>query len=106
MIKDPSNERIKEAVEELSKVMEQEGRGFIFAPICQMEGDHRTMGVVAFTSTTPQEERVKNFWATLASLVENYQHTLPEDKIEEYAWCAKAFLRMIRERCFPTWGEW
>lgn len=103
-MKDESNQRILKALVELNKVMEEEGRGFIFVPIVQTEGDHKTMAAVAFNTKRGEmtDDEMHRFWATLAALVENFQHQLPEDLLPAYKEGFMVFIKMVIDRCFPS----
>lgn len=102
-MKDKSNERIIKAIIELQKVMGKEGRGFIFCPIVQLEGNHKTMCAVDFGGDGGiDEECVFRFWATMGSLIENVQSQLPEDLLLSFKEGFLPFVQMTTERCFPT----
>lgn len=99
--KDKSNARVLELAEHIAEVMEQEGRGFIFAPMVQHTGDHYTFIIVADRKENNAEETIVNFWATLASIVMNTNTQIPEDLMGEFRAGFEAFVKMVKEQAFP-----
>lgn len=102
-MKDKSNERIIKAIIELKKVMEKEGRGFVFCPVVQLEGDHNTMCAIDFGGDGEiDEECIFRFWATMGSLIKNVQSQIPEDLLPTFKEGFLPFVQMTTEICFPT----
>ena len=92
--KDASNERILKKLAELEKVMDAEGRGWIFAPVVQNENDHRCLGYAKFKH--PDE-----FWATIGMLVIEINKQLPEDDRPEFRNGFYPFIQMVAHEAFP-----
>lgn len=101
--KDKSNARIVAELTRLAEVMQEEGRGFIFVPIVQEEGDHKTMAYIAFSTKDGEvdKENIKQFWATLLGLVANAQTQIPEDLLGYYDKGGQAFVKGMAKVCFP-----
>lgn len=93
--KDESNERINKFLKQLDRIMEKEDRGYIFAPVVQIKGDHRTFLRV-------KAENPIFFWATLLGIVENYCSNYPEEGREELVEMFVTFVSGVSERCFPA----
>ena len=93
--KDASNERINKFLEQLDRIMEEEDRGYIFAPVVQIKGDHRSFLRV-------KAENPIFFWATLVGIVENYCLNYPEENRDELVEMFVTFVSSIAERCFPA----
>ena len=93
--KDESNARILEALVELDKVMKEEKRGWIFAPVLQIDGDHRCMAYASF-------ENPDAFWATLAMIVIEINKRYPEDEREKFRDGFFPFIKMVAHDAFPT----
>lgn len=104
---DPSNKRIVEEVKKLCDMMEQEGRGFIFAPITQENDNHQSMFAMSFVNGSKDEAVVENnvyeFWATLWMLVRDFQLQVPEDLLEAYRRGAEGFVALMGKHCFLQW---
>lgn len=102
--KDESNRRIIKAIEDIGKVMEEEGRGFIFAPIVQLTGNHKTMCAITFAK---EDEggiglmEFVQFWATLGSIIDNFNKQLSEDQRREFREGFIPFCELVAEQCFP-----
>lgn len=90
-MKDKSNERILAEVSKLAKVMDKEGRGFIFAPLPKETSNHRTFVYVA-SATNSHDEFIQSFWAGMLSIIMNVHTQIPEDLLPLYKQCFKAFL--------------
>ena len=103
-MRDKSNERIAKAVMELNKVMAEEGRGFIFAPIVQFGGNHRTLCAVSFHKDTSDitKSDLMRWWASLSALVENFASQLSEEQRKEFKDGFIPFIKITAERNFPT----
>ena len=103
-MKDKSNERIIKAVEELNRVMAEEGRGFIFCPIIQVGGDHRTLCAVSFHKDTADITKfdLMKWWASVSALIENFASLLSEEQRQEFKDGFLPFVQMTAERNFPT----
>ena len=94
-LKDKSNERILEALKQLDKVMEKEGRGYIFTPVIQLEGNH-------YSFVTIKARNMIYFWATLSAIVKAFSDNCPEEEREEMAECFAAFVNQVASECFPV----
>ena len=104
--KDESNIRINKALDELSKVMQEEERGFIFAPMVQLHGDHNTFLRVEFSLEDNKEnittEEMVLFWATIGAIVRNFQTQVPEDLQKDFKEGFIPTVKMIAGLCFPS----
>ncbi len=104
--KDPSNQRIMAMLSEVVKFMNDEGRGFIFCPMVQDDGevDHTTMAAVHFGKGDGKlgEDEIVRFWATLTGLVTNVNLNIPEDERENFVAGFIAFVRGTAELNFPS----
>lgn len=103
-MKDKSNERIVKVVKEISRIMEREGRGFIFCPIVQPQGNHKTLCAVSFNTEDGEigEVELVQFWASLTSLIDNFMKSLPKDKQREFKNGFIPFIQATAEISFPT----
>ena len=103
-MRDKSNERIAKAVMELNEVMAEEGRGFIFCPIVQVGGNHRTLCAVSFHKDTADITKVDlmRWWASLEVLIENFASNLSEEQMKDFKDGFIPFIRMTAEKNFPT----
>lgn len=104
--KDESNNRINKALDELAKVMHDEGRGFLFAPMVQQHGDHRTFLRAEFsleyTKENITEEEIVLFWATIIGIVRNFQTQIPEDLQKDFKEGFIPTVKGIAGLCFPS----
>lgn len=104
-MKDESNERIMEVIRILATKMAEENRGFIFAPIAQLDGNHRTMCAVVY----PNKDSVKDlgadefvrFWASMASIVANFNAQLSEEQRKVFKQGFIPFCKGVTEQAFP-----
>lgn len=97
--KDGSNKRImEELVPTIMEYMKKEGRGFIFAPVCQEKGDHSTLAVATFST----EHRSAEFWATIAGLIDNVSRHIPEDDYEDFKKGFMAMVALVCQENFPS----
>lgn len=103
-MQDKSNERIVKAVMELNEVMAEEKRGFIFAPIIQIGGDHRTLCAVSFHKDISDITKfdLMKWWASVSALIENFASQLSEEQRKEFKDGFIPFVQMTAERNFPT----
>lgn len=103
-MKDKSNQRIMKKMEELYDFMTEEDRGFIFVPMVQVKGDHKTMCVVSFNKEAKKlnEADMIRFWATMAALIENVKTSIPEHLKQEYKDGFLPFVEAVSGRCFPS----
>lgn len=103
-MKDKSNQRIVKKMEELYDFMVEEDRGFIFVPMAQMKGNHKTMCFVSFNKEVEKlnEDDMIRFWATMASLIENVQTNIPEHLKQDYKDGFLPFVGAVSGRCFPS----
>lgn len=103
-MKDKSNQRIMKKMEEIYDFMAEEDRGFIFVPMVQLKGDHKTMCVVSFNKEVEKlnEADMIRFWATMAALIENVQTYIPEHLKQEYRDGFLPFVQATAEGCFPS----
>ena len=92
--KDESNKRIVEALAELEKIMEGEGRGWLFSPIVQEEGDHRTLCVARF-------DNPENFWATIGMIIIEINKQVPEEYRDRFREGFIPMCQMVTELAFP-----
>lgn len=99
--KDDSNERLVELVEIICKKMDAEDRGFIFAPMVQPTGNHRSFVIVADRKGHDVEETLKMFWTTMVSIAMNVNTQVPEDLRGEFQLGFIAFVKMCCQECFP-----
>ena len=74
---DESNERLLKLVKQIQETMEAEGRGFVFAPVCQLEGGHKSF--LALQCDGPVE-----FWATMLSIIVNASKSFDKKEFEAY----------------------
>lgn len=93
--KDPSNARIVETIKELEKVMDREDRGFIFCPVVQMKGRHRTLLATKFKS-------LDEFWATMLMIVDEINRQIPEEMRKEYKRGFMTFVEACINKSFPS----
>lgn len=100
--KDDSNERILKMIESVQEEMNKEDRGFIFAPMIQPTGDHRSFVVVADKKGHTLDETMMMFWATMASIIINVNTQIPEDKREEFKFGFMAFIETCCQQAFPS----
>lgn len=104
--KDESNARINKALDELAKVMEEEERGFLFAPMVQLRGDHKTFLRAEFSLTDEKEkittEEIVLFWATIMGIVHNFQTQIPEDLQKDFKDSFIPTVKGIAGLCFPS----
>lgn len=104
--KDPSNQRIMGMLSDVVKFMDEEGRGFIFCPMVQDDGetDHNTMAAVHFGKGDDKlgEAEIIRFWATLTGLVTNVNLNIPEDERANFVVGFIAFVRGTAELNFPS----
>lgn len=91
-MKDASNERIKQEILKLAKFMEKEERGFIFAPLPQEKGNHKTFLAVQPNGECSYEDFIKSFWAGMTAIVHNMRTQVPEDLLSDFKKGYKAFL--------------
>lgn len=104
-MKDESNKRIMEVISILATKMAEENRGFIFAPIAQLDGNHRTMCAVVF----PNKEQISDlgadefmrFWASMASIVANFNSQLSEEQRKAFKQGFIPFCKGVTEQAFP-----
>lgn len=97
--KDGSNKRImEELVPTIMEYMKKEGRGFIFAPVCQEKGDHSTLAVATFST----EHNSAEFWATIAGLIDNVSRHIPEDDYEDFKRGFMAMVALVCQENFPS----
>ena len=105
-MKDKSNERIMEVIKLIATKMAEEERGFIFAPIAQMDGNHRTMCAVVFPNMIDVKELGETefirFWASMASLVANFNSQLTEEQRKEFKQGFITFCQAVAEQSFPS----
>lgn len=92
--KDDSNKRIVEALVELEKVMEEEGRGWLFCPVVQEEGGHNTLCVAKF-------QDANSFWATIGMIIIEINRQVPEDMREEFREGFIPMCQMVTQLAFP-----
>lgn len=89
MFKDESNKRIAQSIKEL---MKKEGRGFLFSPVPQLNGKHKTM--LTFVANIgegepPVEEQV---FATMLAIMTNIRRNVPEDDYKKWKAAYRAYL--------------
>lgn len=108
--KDKSNVRINKALDELAKVMNKEERGFLFAPMVQLHGNHSTFLRAEFSLKGEKEkmtaeittEEIALFWATIMGIVCNFQTQVPEDLQKAFKEGFIPAIEGIAELCFPS----
>lgn len=86
--RDKSNERIIDAIKEL---MKKEDRGFLFCPIPQEKGNHRTFLVFAMNNDGDPAE--VQFFATMMAVMENVRLNIPENDYKKWK---KAYLAYLQ----------
>lgn len=103
--KDESNKRLYELAQLIEKTMDEEERGFIFAPMVQPGKDHRTAVFISDLKGHSMEETFVCFWATMASIIMNVNTQVPENLRDEFRDGFLAFERMVKGQCFVMEDE-
>lgn len=99
---DPSNARImNELIPIIEEFMQKENRGFVFLPVPQRTGNHKTF-LTLRANVQEEEELYTLFWVSMLAMVDCFRKYVPEKDFRKWKEGFIPTIQAMTEIAFPS----